>query len=194
MTDCLLTGVGGQGIVFASKLISQTAMRQGRKVRTAETIGMAQRGGSVVSHVRIGEDDYSPLIAKKHADLIIGFEPSETVRVIDYLKSDGAVVVNNQGVQSISAALTGDEYEVGTALDYLSSLPIRLVVCDGWRLCREVQNSKVLNVALVGAAAAAGALDMSIAELSETIRVIAPSRFIDLNIKALEIGAKGVKE
>jgi indolepyruvate ferredoxin oxidoreductase beta subunit len=132
------------------------------------------------------------LIPKKSADIIIGFEPSETVRVIDYLKDDGVVVVNDQGMQSVLAALTGEEYDTGIALDFLRSQLTELVVCDGWRLCREAHSPKVLNVALVGAAAATGALDMSIAELSETIRAIAPARFIDLNLKALEIGAGGV--
>ncbi len=92
--NCILAGVGGQGTVLASKLIAQAAMDKGQNVRTAETIGMAQRGGCVVSHVRVGDEIFSPLIPKHTADIIIGFEPAEAVRCLSYLKKDGTVVVS----------------------------------------------------------------------------------------------------
>ena len=84
----ILCGVGGQGTVLASKLISYAAMAKGEEVRSAETIGMAQRGGSVTSHVRIGEGAFSPLIPKGKADVMIAFEPAEAVRNLSYLKKD----------------------------------------------------------------------------------------------------------
>ena len=90
----MLSGVGGQGTILASKLIAQAAMEKGLSARTAETIGMAQRGGCVVSHVRIGEEIHSPMIPIKGADLILGFEPAEAVRCLPYLKEGGAVVVS----------------------------------------------------------------------------------------------------
>ena len=92
--NCMLAGVGGQGTVLASKLIAQSAMNQGLNARTAETIGMAQRGGCVVSHVRVGEEIHSPMIPFGEADVILGFEPAEAVRCLPYLKKDGAVVVS----------------------------------------------------------------------------------------------------
>lgn len=84
--NIILCGVGGQGTVLASKLIAAAAMEKGIPVMSAETIGMAQRGGSVFSHVRMGENLYSPMIAKGTADMILGFEPGETVRMLPYLK------------------------------------------------------------------------------------------------------------
>ena len=84
--DILLCGVGGQGTVLASKLIAAAAMREGHTVHSAETIGMAQRGGSVTSHIRIGEDIGSPLIPFGAADMILAFEPAEAVRNLHYLK------------------------------------------------------------------------------------------------------------
>lgn len=84
--SCLLCGVGGQGTVLASKMIAFAAMEKGESVRTAETIGMAQRGGCVVSHVRVGGGIYSPLIPKGGADVLIAFEPGEAVRCLSYLK------------------------------------------------------------------------------------------------------------
>ena len=87
--NCLLCGVGGQGVVLASRLIAYAAMEQGDFVRTTETIGMAQRGGSVVSHVRAGEEVHSPLIPAGGADVILAFEPGEAVRCLPYLKEGG---------------------------------------------------------------------------------------------------------
>ena len=98
MANCLLCGVGGQGTVLASKLIAQSAMDKGLMARTAETIGMAQRGGCVVSHVRTGEEIFSPMIPMGMADLILGFEPGEAVRCLPYLKEDGVIVASVNAV------------------------------------------------------------------------------------------------
>jgi indolepyruvate ferredoxin oxidoreductase beta subunit len=93
--NCLLCGVGGQGVVLASKLIAYAAMEKGLNVRTSETIGMSQRGGSVVTHVRMGETVHSPMIPKGAADVIMAFEPAEAVRNLSYLKKDGVMVVED---------------------------------------------------------------------------------------------------
>ena len=87
--NILLCGVGGQGTVLASKLIAQAAMNKNIPVMSAETIGMAQKGGSVVSYIRLGDNLYTPMIAKKEADIIVGFEPAEAVRMMPYLKDGG---------------------------------------------------------------------------------------------------------
>lgn len=87
-TNIILCGVGGQGTILASKLIAAAAMKKGIMVRTAETIGMAQRGGSVFSHLKLGSGSFSPLIGRGRADLIIGFEPAEAVRQLPFLKRE----------------------------------------------------------------------------------------------------------
>lgn len=101
--SCLLCGVGGQGTVLASKLIATAAMERGEQARTAETIGMAQRGGSVVSHVRIGGQIHSPMIPIGQADILMGFEPGEAVRCLPYLKKGGTAVVSCKGVQPVTS-------------------------------------------------------------------------------------------
>ena len=98
--DILICGVGGQGTVLASKIIAASAMDEGSAVHSAETIGMAQRGGSVTSHVRIGEA-YAPLITQGAADMILAFEPAEAVRNLGYLKKDGIVIVNRVPVKPV---------------------------------------------------------------------------------------------
>ena len=93
--NCLLCGVGGQGTVLASRLIAQAAMERGHFARTTETIGMAQRGGCVVSHVRIGEECQSPLIPLGKADILVGFEPGEAVRCLPSLAPGAASAINS---------------------------------------------------------------------------------------------------
>ncbi len=105
MVNIVLCGIGGQGTVLASKLIAAAAMKKNIPVMSAETIGMAQRGGSVFSHLRMGEEVASPMIAKGEADLIIGFEPGETVRMLPYLKKDGQVITAGHAIMPVTASL-----------------------------------------------------------------------------------------
>ena len=117
--DILLCGVGGQGTVLASKLIASAAMRCGDPVHSAETIGMAQRGGSVISHIRIGERAASPLIPRGNADILIAFEPAEAVRNLSYLKKDGVVIVNSTPVKPTTEALQEIGYDGTEMIAYL---------------------------------------------------------------------------
>lgn len=191
--NCLLCGVGGQGTVLASKLIAQSAMDQGCEARTAETIGMAQRGGCVVSHVRVGEEIHSPLIPKGQADLLIAFEPAEAVRCLPYLKADGTVVTAAKAIQPVTASLGGMDYRAENMLAFLESQVSRLIQVDGDAVCAACGSPKVLNVALLGAAIASGALGVTLEQMEETIAQRVNPRFIELNRKALALGAESVK-
>lgn len=190
MINCILAGVGGQGTVLASKLIAQTAMNKGMKVRTAETIGMAQRGGCVVSHVRIGEEIHSPLIPLQSADVIIGFEPAEAVRSLSYLKEDGVVIVSRKVIKPVTDSLSNTDYDGDEMLKYLSSHVKRLIVVDSEAIFAACGTAKVLNIALLGVAVAAGVLEVSLEEIEKTIKEKLPQRFIDMNLKALRAGTK----
>ena len=128
--NCLLCGVGGQGTVLASKLLAQAAIDKGISAKTAETIGMAQRGGSVVSHVRIGNEIKAPMIPEGEADIIIGFEPGEVVRNLNYLKEGGTVVVNTKPVMPTTASL-GLHYDGKEMIEYLQKQNINLIAVDG---------------------------------------------------------------
>ena len=109
--DILICGVGGQGTVLASKIIAAAAMEEGSPVHSAETIGMAQRGGSVTSHVRIGGEAYSPLIPFGGADMLLAFEPGEAVRNLRYLKKGGIAVVNTSAVKPVTESLKETGYD-----------------------------------------------------------------------------------
>ena len=129
MLNILLTGVGGQGTVLAAKVLAQAALEKGWKVRTAETIGMAQRGGNVVSHVRIGnkgEQVHAPLVSRGTADLVIAFEPAEAARVLPYLAPDGVMVSATTAIEPITAALSSEPY---LAEATVASLEMRV---NGW--------------------------------------------------------------
>ena len=189
MANCLLCGVGGQGTVLASKLIAQSAMDRGLMARTAETIGMAQRGGCVVSHVRTGREIFSPMIPLGTADLILGFEPGEAVRCLPYMKEGGVVVASVNPVMPVTASLKGG-YDGEAMVATLRSLPGRVILVDTEAICRRIGSAKVANVALLGAAAASGVLDVSLQELVETLEKRMNPRFIAMNKLALAEGAR----
>jgi len=185
--NIVLCGVGGQGTVLASKLISAAAMEKGMPVMSAETIGMAQRGGSVFSHLRIGEGVFSPMIPLGGADLIIGFEPGEAVRMLPYLKTDGQMVVSARPVMPVTAALSGG-YDGAAMVDFLRGQVKRLVVVDTEAAIAEVGSAKALNIILLGVAARTGAIGVTAAELEQAmLKKVAP-RFHELNRRALACG------
>lgn len=188
--SCLLCGVGGQGVVLASKLIAYAALEKGLFVRTTETIGMAQRGGSVVSHVRMGEDIHSPLIPKGKADVIIAFEPAEAVRNLDYLKENGIVVVNKKAVKPVTATLSEQPYEGSDMTAYLERYVENLIVVDADAICEEIGSAKGLNVVLLGAALGSGVLNISMEEMEEELRKYVKPQFVEMNRKALALGLK----
>ena len=190
-TSCLLCGVGGQGTVLASKMIAYAAMEKGLPVHTAETIGMAQRGGCVVSHVRVGEEVHSPLIPEKMADIMIAFEPAEAVRCLSYLKEDGTVIVNKKAVKPVTASLMGSAYNGSEMLEYLKQHVKNLIVIDGEQVCEKCGSSKVLNIVLLAAAAKSGALGMNVDELKNAICKKIPEKFQKLNLAAVDAVCEG---
>lgn len=185
--NCIICGVGGQGNVLASRLIAQVLLSRDEHAKTAETIGMAQRGGSVASHVR-GGNPQSPLVPKHEADCLIAFEPSEAVRCIDFLKPGGTVVVNTRAVQPPTAALSGSSYDGSEQLAWLQSLAgVEVVVVDGDAVCAQCGSGKCLNIVLLAAAAKSGALGISREELEDAIRARVKERFHEMNLRAVEL-------
>lgn len=183
--DILICGVGGQGSVLASKLIASVAMEKGETVHSAETIGMAQRGGSVTSHVRIGKNAHSPLIPLGGADVILAFEPAEAVRNLIYLKPDGMVITNDVATKPSTDALKDSGYEASPMIDYLSN-KCRCLVMNGKSIEEEFGSSKFLNIALLGLAVKEGVLGFDRAEMLKGIEKYVNPRFVDINKKVFE--------
>ena len=183
--DIVLCGVGGQGTILASRLLAAAAMDRGFPVKTAETIGMAQRGGSVLSHVRIGDEGTSPLVGSGCADLLIAFEPAEAVRQLGYLREGATVVVSDRPIVPVSATVGGPAYELDEIMGYLRDSVGNLVIVDAGAAARDLGSQKCLNVVLLGAAVRTGALDLSTADIEGAVRRLVPQRFLDMNLAAL---------
>lgn len=197
MRNVLLTGVGGQGTVLAAKVLAQAAQAKGWQVRTAETIGMAQRGGSVVSHVRMGdnrEEVIAPLVAKGTADMIIAFEPAEAARVLPYLAPDGVMVSATTSIQPITAALSTEPYlakativSLDERLNECAAAPARFVLVDDEAVLSQVGNKKALNTVLLAFALKTGHLPLSLDDLRDAICACVKPRFVELNLAAIDL-------
>ena len=189
--NILICGIGGQGTVLAAKLLDQAALLCGLTVHSAETIGMAQRGGSVVSHVRIGENCWSPLITLGQADMIISFEMTEAVRNIQYLKRGGTIVVNKKVTLSSVCAGKENSADENSLLEFLNKNCGSVCVVDSEKICCELGTSKVVNTILLGAAASRGINGISIEKIKEALRTTVKTALVNINIKALEKGFGG---
>ena len=186
--NLLIAGVGGQGTVLASKLVSAAALKLGFDVRTTETIGMAQRGGSVVSHVRIGDCMYSPLLPLHSADAMIAFEPAEAARQLQYLNREGKLLLCSSPVFPAGSA----GYDKASIMEYLKAEFPQLIELPGSSLIGE--NAKTLNVALLGAAAECGIFPFDGKIIKEIIPEIIREKFIEMNINAFEKGKGAYRE
>ncbi|MDO4291065.1 MAG: indolepyruvate oxidoreductase subunit beta [Eggerthellaceae bacterium] len=200
MINVLLTGVGGQGTVLAAKVLAQAAQNKGWQVRTAETIGMAQRGGSVVSHVRMGdasagEQVNAPLLTRGTADLVIAFEPAEAARVLPYLAPDGVLVTATTAVQPVTAALSKEPYR---AQDVLAGIEgalqsnQKLVRVDDEALAQLVGTRKALNTVLLTCAVMQNRVPITLDELKEAVAACVKPRFVDMNLQAVEATVKAL--
>ena len=189
-SNILICGVGGQGIVLTSKLIAATAMEHDIPVMSAETIGMAQKGGSVFSFLRLGDDIYCPMFPEKTADIIIGFEPAEAVRMLPYLMDGGQVVVNTHPIMPVTATLSGSDYTGNEMLDYLQRNVENVVLVDGNRAIEEIGSPKVLNMVMLGAAVRNGVLPFSVDDIEDTMKKTVRPQFVELNSKALRYDIK----
>ena len=215
--DLVICGCGGQGNILASRIVADALMQRGEHVKTAETIGMAQRGGSVASHVRGGRPQ-SPLVPKKCADTLIAFEPGEALRSIDYLAvyssdehlTDGcsstgcspienldathrpALIVNTCASQPPTASLQRACYDGKEALEWLKNYTKvcgqKLIAFDASEICKQVGSAKVLNIVMLAAACKADALDgLCRQELEDAIKRRVKERFWNMNLQAVDL-------
>ena len=182
--NIIICGVGGQGTVLAAKVLSQAAIANGERVLSAETIGMAQRGGSVVSHVRIGEDVYSPLVPQGQADVLIAFEAAEAVRNIAFLKKGGSVIVNKKVVQPVTASLSGKTFDENEMISYLEKVAGNVIAVDTDQACKDLGSSKVVNMVLLGAASKSGLISKE--ELKDALKLLVKPEFYELNVRAID--------
>jgi indolepyruvate ferredoxin oxidoreductase, beta subunit len=181
----LICGVGGQGILTASDLLSDVLLLAGCQVKKSEVHGMSQRGGDVISTVRYGDQVFSPLPALRETDYILAFEKLEALRNINYLSDTGIVLVNDFEWQPLPVAAGFEKYPQDVVAQ-LKKLAGELVLIPATRLAGELGNDKASNVVLIGLLASRMDIDKKL--WLEVIRRKVPPRFIDLNLAAFESG------
>ena len=188
--NILLCGVGGQGIILASKILSIGLIKSGYDVKMSEVHGMAQRGGSVTTQVRYGEKVYSPIIGKGQADVLVSFETMETPKWIDFIKPDGRAIINEYEIPSAVILSGAAEYPKGVIEDISSK--VNTTVFKAAELAEGLGNIKTMNVIIVGALVKALGLE-NIVDWNEVIKETVKEKFIDINVKAFNIGLEQVK-
>lgn len=192
--DILLAGVGGQGTVLASRILAEAAVKAGFSVKTSETIGMAQREGSVTSHVRIGQEVWSPLISPGGADLLVGLEPAEAARNLGFLQKDGTLLVNEGRVLPVTVAAGISKYDTGRIREYLlASCPGRVKFFDGTALARAAGNEKTLNAVMLGALCALNVIPLARELILESLLGMVPPRTAQMNQEAFNLGYETVR-
>ncbi len=185
VTNILLVGVGGQGTLLASEILSEVLMLSGNDVKKAEVHGMAQRGGSVVSHVRYGDKVFSAIIPEGEADILFGFELLETYRYLPLLGKGGKIVVNDLKILPPSVALGQEDYPADIPKKIAAGFPDTKLV-NGLDLALKAGNARTVNTVLLGALANTMNIDDKL--WHEAIRRMVPERFVEENIKAFDLG------
>ena len=189
--NIVLAGVGGQGVILASKIISAAAIYSNLDVKQSEVHGMSQRGGSVTSHVRIGSKVYSPLVVEGDADLILAFEKLEALRTKHWVNKSGKILYNTQQVSPITVSAGMAEYPTDIEKK-LSELECEVFAIDAFGLAKEAGNVKASNVVLVGAASNFIPIKEDVWE--EVLKQSVPSKVLDVNLKAFKLGKECIQK
>lgn len=189
-TNILIVGVGGQGVILASELLSKAAVASGYDVKQSEVHGMSQRGGVVSSHIRFAEKVYSPLIPNGAADVILAFEASEGLRWVNQLQPEGAMVVNSQEIVPPIAFTKEFQYPVDP-IGQTKKIAKRVMPVDGIGIASECGDKRLVNTVLLGAISAELPFENSVWE--SVIRAGVPKGTEEMNLKAFRAGAAAVK-
>lgn len=187
--NILVVGVGGQGTLLTSRVLGKLALDFGYDVKLSEVHGMAQRGGSVVTHVRYGDEVYSPLVEIGKADVIVAFEKLEALRWVHYLKKGGTLIVNEQEMDPMPVIIGAAEYP-DDIKEQLNTICDHVIFLNALDIAREIGNFKVANVVLLGVLAKQ--LNFSIDLWKKAIQSTVPPKTIDINIKAFEAALERV--
>ncbi len=185
ITNILLVGVGGQGTLLASEILSEVFMRAGYDVKKSEIHGMSQRGGSVVSHVRYGREVFSPVVPEGEGDILFGFELMETYRYLPLLRHGATVVANNYRIPSPSILLGQEQYPDGIEEKIRDLFPDFMLV-DGLKLATEAGNPRAANTVLLGAVSQR--IDIAEQYWLEAIEKMVPKKALEINLRAFRTG------
>lgn len=184
-TNIMIVGVGGQGTLLTSRILGEVALSVGVDVKLSEVHGMAQRGGSVVTYVKMGKKIYSPIIEKGEADIILCFEELEALRWIDYAKKDAIIIINNQRIDPMPVVIAKAKYPENI-IDKIKADYAKVVDVSALDMAKEAGNIKAVNVVMIGVMAQCTKIEKGI-WLNAIEKTVKP-RFIDVNVKAFNLG------
>ena len=182
--NIMIVGVGGQGTLLASRILGNAVISEGYDVKVSEVHGMSQRGGSVVTYVKYGDKVFSPIIDRGEADMILAFEKLEAARALPYLKEGGTVILNDREIAPMPVITGAAEYPDGLVADIASKA--KVIAIDALSLSLEAGSAKAVNVVLIGVLARSS--DISKEVWIQTIKDTVPAKFLELNLKAFELG------
>lgn len=185
VTRVVISGVGGQGILLASDILSDVCLKSGMDVKKSEVHGMSQRGGNVVSHVVFGDKVYSPLISVKEADVILSFEKVEALRNIDFIKDGGVMIINDMTLFPLPVACGMADYPDDPIKEVKEHVK-KTIVIEGEKIASELGNIRVMNVILLGLLAKHVGIDKQ--AFIDVIKEKVPPKTVDINLKAFETG------
>ena len=182
--NIMIVGVGGQGTLLASRILGNTVINEGYDVKVSEVHGMSQRGGSVVTYVKYGDKVYSPIIDRGEADIILAFEMLEAYRALPYLKKGGKIIVNGQEIDPRPVITGAAQYPEKIEEKIASKADLKVI--DALSLAKEAGNIKAVNVVLIGLMAKS--TDIPYEKWVETLKTTVPEKFLEVNLKAFELG------
>jgi indolepyruvate ferredoxin oxidoreductase beta subunit len=189
VTNIFLSGVGGQGTILASNILGEVFLKAGYDVKKSEVHGMAQRGGDVTTHFRLGKKVYSPLIAYGEADYLISFELLEALRYINWVKPNGKVILNQQAILPPAVSLGQMEYPKDIEATFRKYFKDNVRVINGQEIARRLGNIQAANVVLLGAFSNFFP-EIKEEQWTDAIKALLPAKIHDLNIKAFHEGRK----
>jgi len=182
----MIVGVGGQGSLLASKMIGTVAMKKNFDVKVSEVHGMSQRGGSVVTYVKLGKKIASPLVEQNGADIIMSFEKLEALRWMDYLKKDGKLIINDQRIDPMPVITGKEKYPEGIIETLRGEYGDNVISIDALQIAKDLGNIRVVNMILIGILASKTSIEKEV--WLEALREVLPAKLHDINEKAFEIG------
>jgi indolepyruvate ferredoxin oxidoreductase, beta subunit len=193
--NIIIAGVGGQGVILMSEVLGNSAVQDGLKVRGSEVLGMAQRGGSVFSNIRLGEDVFSPMTPDGKCDLLVALEPSEALRNIQFLNKNSIVIMNIRKVIPATVSMGKSTYpEIDQIKSKLETVAGKVIGLDAVEMADRAGNRQTSNVVMLGALFGTGKMPIKVETVKGSIKERVPAKAVDVNMKAFDIGFEAIKK
>ena len=192
--NIIIAGVGGQGVVLLSEILGNAAVQDGLKVRGSEVLGMAQRGGSVFSNIRLGDEVFSPMTMDGRCDILVVIEPSEALRNIQYLNKNTLVIMNNRKVIPATVSMGKSVYpEIDQITAKLESIAGKVIVLDAVGIAEQAGNRQSSNVVMLGALFGSGKMPVKLETVKDAVEERVPAKAVAVNLKAFDLGFETIK-